>query len=95
MRQVTATPYWQNPQWRYDGNPMWVFAPFIVGWHFPKGSAWPWRHFGAAWRTHMCMVRPHGAPPLHGNYAILHRAHVHFEGQNRIKVGRRLPRRPR
>ena len=40
-----------------QANQMWVVGPFIVGWRFPKGSAWPWHHFGAAWCTHMCQRR--------------------------------------
>ena len=37
--QATATPQWQKPLQRYDGNHMWVLGPFIVGWRFPKESA--------------------------------------------------------
>ena len=53
MQQATAFP---EVRWCLRG-------PLIVDWHFPNLSAWPWCHFGAAWRTLLCRCR--GASPPH------------------------------
>ena len=45
-----------KPIWRYKGNQMWVLKPINVGWHFPRGNAWPWRHM-VPLSAHVCQCR--------------------------------------